>query len=79
MYALLIGRRSGGLKSAAEVCAWRVWKLIGEELNPLINQVQSWKKENHEQAIKQMKERKRHRKRQMEHAGELISKLLTTA
>ncbi len=77
LYALLIAKRSGCLKSAAE-CAWRVWKIIGEEINPQISQVRNWKKENLDQAIKQMKERKRHRKRQMEDADELISKLLTT-
>ncbi len=77
LYALLIAKRSGQLKGALEV-EWRVWKMMREELNPIINQVKHWQKENIEQAIKQMKERKRHRKRQTEHGNELISKFLST-
>lgn len=77
LYALLIAKRSGELKSVEE-CAWRVWKMIREEINVQISQVPCWKKEHLAQAIKQMKERKRHRKRQMEAASELISKLLST-
>jgi hypothetical protein len=78
LYALLIAKRSGQMKSAKEL-QWRVWKMMREELNPCISQVGQWKKENIEQAIKQMKERKRKRKRQTEHANELISRLLSTA
>ena len=78
LYALLIARRSWQMKSAKEL-EWRVWKMMREEINPCISQVGQWKKENIEQAIKQMKERKRKRKRQAEHAKELISRLLSTA
>lgn len=78
VYALLIARRSGKLKAGEEV-TWRLWKMIREELNWQINQVWRWEKENLEQAIKQMKERKRHRKRQMESAAGLLSKIMSTA
>ncbi|MCA1626299.1 MAG: IS4 family transposase [Acidobacteria bacterium] len=78
LYALLIAKRGGELKTGAEM-QWRVWKMIREEITPQINQVGRWKKENLEQAVKQMKERKRKRKRQSEEASELLIKLLSVA
>lgn len=76
LYALLIARRSGQLSAHTKEVEWRVWKMMREELNPVINQVSHWKKENISQAIKQLKERKRQRKRQTTHGNELLSKIL---
>lgn len=78
LYALLIAKRSGQLNSAKEI-SWRVWKMMREQINPIISQARKWKKENIAQAIKQMKERNRQRKRQSECANELLSKLVSTA
>jgi hypothetical protein len=78
LYALLISRRSGQLKEAKQV-EWRVWKMVKQELEVCISQVKRWKKENIKQAIKQMKERKRKRKSQLEQGRELITRLLSTA
>ena len=76
LYALLIARRSGQFKQAKEV-EWRVWKMVRQELDVCICQVKSWKKENIFKAIKQMKERKRHRKSQLERGRELITRILS--
>ena len=72
IYALLIAKRAGEFKETKEI-EWRVWKLIGEQLRPIITQVSNWKKEYMEQAKHQLKERKRRRKRQLEVAQELLS------
>jgi len=72
IYALLIAKRAGEFKEIKEI-EWRVWKLIKEQLRPLITQVRNWKKECLEQASHQLKERKRKRKRQLEVAQELLS------
>lgn len=77
LYALLIERRAGRLKETQEI-AWRVWKLIAEQIRPLITQVSRWNEEYLEQAMTQLRERKRHRKRQSELANELLTKCLPT-
>jgi hypothetical protein len=77
IYALLIAKRAGQLKEIKEM-EWRVWKLLKEQLRPIITQVRNWKAEYVEQAIKQIKERKRKRKRQLEVAQELLSVVFST-
>lgn len=76
IYALLIERRSGKMRETKEI-EWRIWKLIGEQLRPIITQVGNWKKENIEKATKQLKERSRKRRRQLEIAQELLNALNT--
>lgn len=71
IYALLIAKRAGEFKEIKEI-EWRVWKLISEQLRPVITQVRNWKKEYIEQAKQQLKERKRKRKRQWEMAETLV-------
>lgn len=72
IYALLIAKRAGEFKELKEI-EWRVWQLVKEQIRPLIAQVKSWKKENLEQASRQLRERKRRRKRQSEVAQEILS------
>lgn len=78
LYALLIERRAGKLKETKEI-EWRVWKMIAEQVRPLITQVRKWKEEYVELAMNQLRERKRRRKRQSQLAGELINVLSSTA
>ena len=77
LYALLIARRAGQLRGTQEI-AWRTWKLAAEQVRPLITQVSCWKEQYMEQAINQLRERKRHRKRQLQLANDLITKCLST-
>lgn len=76
IYALLIAKKAGELKEIKEI-EWRVWKLMKEQLRPIITQVRNWKAEYMEQAIKQIKERKRRRKRQLEMALELLNVVIS--
>ena len=76
IYALLIAKRAGKFKEIKEI-EWRVWKLMREQLRPLITQVRNWKEEYVEQAKQQLKERKRRRKRQLEMAQALLSVVMS--
>lgn len=77
IYALLIEKR-GGKFSAEKEIQWRVWKLMKEQLRPIIMQVRNWKPEKVAEAIEQLKERKRKRKRQWEIAQELINVVMSS-
>lgn len=78
IYALLIAGRSRSKFGELQEIEWRVWKLLIEELRPVITRVQHWKSEYLGQAGRQLKERKRHRKRQSEMAKVLISMIIST-
>lgn len=73
---MLIAKRAGTYQEI-KALEWRGWKLIVEQIRPLILQVEKWKKENVEQAKKQLKERKRRRKCQSEQAQELLSVIIS--
>ena len=77
LYALLIERRAGKSGKVKEL-AWRVGKLVAEQVRPLITQIRSWKREYVKSALKQLRERKRRRRRQSELANELLMKVLST-
>ena len=77
LYALLIERRAGKLGKVQEL-EWRMWKMVAEQVRPLITQIGSWQAEYLEAAIKQLRERKRRRRRQSELANELLIKVLST-
>jgi len=76
IYALLIEKLSGTSQANQEL-EWRMWKMVMEQVRPIITQVSEWKEENKELAMRELRERKRHRKRQTELASELISVLFT--
>lgn len=76
IYALLIAKRAKEFKEVKEI-EWRVWKLISEQIRPIITQVKNWKKEYVELAKHQLKERKRRRKRQLEMAQALLSVVMS--
>ncbi len=73
---MLIEKLSGTSQANQEI-EWRMWKMVREQVRPIIMQASKWKEANKELAIKQLRERKRHRKRQTELASELISVLFT--
>ena len=77
LYALLIERRAGKSGQGQEL-AWRMWKLVAEQVRPLITQISNWQEEYLEAALKQLRERKRRRRRQSELANELLMKVLST-
>lgn len=77
IYALLIEKLSGTSQANQEI-EWRMWKMVREQVRPIITQVSQWKEENKELAIKELRERKRVRKRQTELAKELISVLFAS-
>ncbi len=76
IYALLIEKLSGTSQANQEL-EWRMWKMVMEQVRPIITQLSEWKEENKELAMRELRERKRHRKRQTELASELISVLFT--
>jgi hypothetical protein len=78
LYALMIERRSGRLKNTQAI-KWRVWKMIVEQVRPIISQVRNWQEDYVEPALKQLRERKRQRRRQSEIANEVINYLFTNA
>ena len=77
LYALMIEKRAGKLKETKEI-EWRVWKIIADQVRPIITQVWKWKEEYIELAMNQLRERKRRRKRQSQLACELINILQST-
>lgn len=79
IYALLIARRAGKISKTNEIeIEWRLWKLVVEQVRPIITQVSMWREEYVASAMKQLRERKRRRRRQSELASELITKVLST-
>ena len=76
LYALLIERRAGKLKEIKEI-EWRVWKMMAEQIRPIITQVRKWKEDYVELAMNRLRERKRRRKRQSNLASELLNTLLS--
>lgn len=76
IYAILIEKLSGTSRANQEL-EWRLWKMVVEQVRPLLTQVREWKRENKELALIVLRERKRRRKRQRELANELISILFT--